>query len=82
MNIQPDSIIVDPPRAGLNSLALETILNFNPNRIVYVSCDPMTLVRDLNALKEHYIVNELTPFDMFPNTYHVECCVLLTKKDN
>lgn len=79
LKIKPNSIIVDPPRAGLNKIAIDTILNFSPDRIVYVSCDPMTLVRDLNILKEHYTIEEVTPFDMFPNTYHVECCVALTK---
>lgn len=81
LKIKPNSIIVDPPRVGLNKDAIETIFNFNPQTIVYVSCDPLTLVRDLNILKEHYEINEVTPFDMFPNTYHVECCVLLTKKE-
>lgn len=80
LNIKPNSIIIDPPRAGLNVETINTILKFNPNKIIYVSCDPMTLVRDLNRLKEYYFIDEITPFDMFPNTYHVECCVSLTKK--
>jgi len=82
LKIKPDSIIVDPPRAGLNKEAINTILNFKPKKIVYVSCDPMTLVRDLNSLKDYYNIDEITPFDMFPNTYHVECCVCLTTKND
>lgn len=81
LTIKPDSIIIDPPRAGLSRDAIKTILNFNPKTIVYVSCDPMTLVRDLNILKDYYIIEELTPFDMFPNTYHIECCVLLKSRN-
>lgn len=80
LKIKPDAIIIDPPRAGLNKEAIDTILNFNPQTIIYVSCDPMTLVRDLNILKEQYDIIEVTPFDMFPNTYHVETISLLKRK--
>lgn len=76
----PDIIVVDPPRAGLDATAINQIIKLNPIRIVYTSCDPMTLVRDLNILKEKYIIKEITPFDMFPNTYHVESVVLLEHK--
>lgn len=69
---KPTSIIVDPPRSGLNKETIDIILKLEPTKIVYVSCDPMTLVRDLNILKEKYEIKEITPFDMFPNTYHVE----------
>ena len=73
-------VVVDPPRSGLSKKALNNILEINPNRIVYVSCDPATLSRDINLLKEDYEVKEITPVDMFPNTYHVECVCLLMKK--
>lgn len=79
---KPDTIIVDPPRSGLTKITIEQILKFNPDKIIYVSCDPMTLVRDLNILKENYKILEITPFDMFPNTYHVECVTLLEKIDD
>lgn len=76
-----DSIIVDPPRSGLDKLTINTILNIKPKSIVYVSCDPATLVRDLNILSKEYDLIEVTPVDMFPNTYHVECvCILKYKK--
>lgn len=80
LNFNPDIIIVDPPRSGLNKETINNILKFNSNEIIYVSCDPMTLVRDLNILNKYYNIKEITPFDMFPNTYHVECLTYLTKK--
>jgi 23S rRNA (uracil1939-C5)-methyltransferase len=73
-------VVVDPPRSGLSKKALSNVLEVNPNRIVYVSCDPATLSRDINLLKDNYEVKEVTPVDMFPNTYHVECVCLLMKK--
>ena len=77
---KPDVIIVDPPRAGLDSNTIKEIINLNPQKIIYTSCDPMTLARDLKILSDKYSIIEITPFDMFPNTYHVECVVLLVKK--
>ncbi len=77
---KPTSVIIDPPRSGLNQETIDIILKLEPTKIVYVSCDPMTLVRDLNILKEKYEIKEITPFDMFPNTYHVENVCLLLKK--
>lgn len=76
-NFKADIVIVDPPRAGLDSNSINNIIKINPNKIIYVSCDPVTLARDLNILKEYYDVLEITPFDMFSNTYHVECACLL-----
>ncbi len=73
-------VVMDPPRSGLSKKAMKNILEINPNRIVYVSCDPATLSRDINLLNETYEVKEITPIDMFPNTYHVECVCLLMKK--
>lgn len=80
LNFNPDIIIVDPPRSGLNKETINNILKFNSKEIVYVSCDPMTFVRDLNILNEHYNIEEITPFDMFPRTHHVECVAHLIKK--
>ena len=75
-----DVIIVDPPRSGLDKEVIDRIILFNPSDIIYVSCDPITLARDLKLLKNKYIIEEVTPFDMFPNTYHVETVVLLSHK--
>ena len=79
LNFNPDIIIVDPPRSGLKNITIANILKMNPKQIIYVSCDPMTLVRDLNILSKNYNIEEITPFDMFPNTKHVECLVNLKK---
>lgn len=76
-----DLIIVDPPRSGLDKKTINNIKRINPKEIIYVSCDPMTLVRDLKELKEDYLIKEITPVDMFPNTHHVECVCLLCRKD-
>ena len=79
-NYKPNTIIVDPPRAGLDSLALSQILNIKPKKLVYVSCDLLTLDRDLKLLSNDYDILELTPVDMFPYTAHVESvCVLKLK---
>ena len=79
-NYKPDIIIVDPPRAGLDSLALSQILNIRPKTLVYVSCDLMTLARDLKLLSNDYDILELTPVDMFPYTAHVESVCALKYK--
>ncbi|MDD2203280.1 MAG: 23S rRNA (uracil(1939)-C(5))-methyltransferase RlmD [Bacilli bacterium] len=76
-----DTIVMDPPRNGVDKKTLDTIIKINPQQIVYISCNPATLARDLKILSEHkYELVEVTPFDMFPQTNHVECVVLLYKK--
>lgn len=77
-----DLIIVDPPREGLDKKTKENIKRINPQTIIYVSCEPSTLMRDLNDLKNKYDIKEINVCDMFPNTYHVENVVLLTKVHN
>lgn len=80
VNKNIDVVIVDPPRSGLDKNTINYILKNNIKKVIYVSCDPMTLMRDLNILKEMYDIKEITPFDMFPHTYHVECvCSLIHK---
>ncbi len=80
IKLSPNVIIVDPPRGGMDKKAIRYILNSNASKIIYVSCDPMTLVRDLKMLSDNYKIIEITPFDMFPNTYHVENVCLMEKK--
>lgn len=80
LNFNPDIIIVDPPRSGLNKETIDNILKFNSKELIYVSCDPMTMVRDSNILNKKYEIMEITPFDMFPNTKHVECLTYLKIK--
>ena len=78
--IRPDCIVVDPPRKGMYPEALENIVRMQPRRIVYVSCDPATLARDVKRLAESgYEVTAGTAVDMFPRTFHVETVVLLSK---
>ncbi|MBE6904344.1 MAG: 23S rRNA (uracil(1939)-C(5))-methyltransferase RlmD [Ruminococcaceae bacterium] len=80
-NVKPDIIIVDPPRKGCDSAVLEDIKALAPEKIVYVSCDPATLARDVKILCEgEYTVKEVFPFDMFPRTAHVESVVCLTRR--
>ncbi len=82
-NIKPDCIIVDPPRKGCDSKLIKIISDMNPSRIVYVSCDPATLARDIKLFgEEHYAVRRITPVDLFPGTIHVECVVLMTRISN
>ena len=75
-----DSIIVDPPRAGLSNKTKDMLLKIGSKNIIYVSCDPMTLVRDIKYLSDKYSVKDITLFDMFPNTYHVESVCFLERK--
>ena len=77
---RPDVIITDPPRAGMHDDVIKTILFAEPQRIVYVSCNPATQARDLNALDSRYKVEKIQPVDMFPHTHHIENIVLLKNK--
>lgn len=81
-NVKPDVIFVDPPRKGLDKHTIENILNIKPEKIVYISCNPASLVRDLKLLEESYEIKKIQPVDMFPFTSNVECCAVLTLKDN
>ncbi len=74
---KPDVIITDPPRDGMHPDVVQTILNAEPKRIVYVSCNPATQARDLNLLDAKYKVTAIQPVDMFPHTHHVENVVAL-----
>jgi len=74
---RPDVMIIDPPRAGMHPDVLQAVCTQRPQRIVYVSCNPATLARDLATLKECYHVAEVQPVDMFPHTHHIECVARL-----
>ena len=80
-NIKPDIIVVDPPRKGLDKVTIKNILNVRPRKLVYISCNPATLVRDLKELEEEYDIGGIKPVDMFPFTKHVECCAVLELKN-
>lgn len=75
---RPDVMIIDPPRAGMHEDVVNVILNAQPRRIVYVSCNPATQARDLALLDTKYVVDAIQPVDMFPHTQHVENVVKLT----
>ena len=77
---KPDVIITDPPRAGMHDDVINTILFANPEKIVYISCNPATQARDLNLLDCNYKIKAVQPVDMFPHTHHVENVVLLQRK--
>lgn len=80
LKIAPDAIVVDPPRKGLDKEFIKYLIKLNPKKIVYISCNPATLVRDLeNFIKEGYELSEIQPVDMFPHTYHIETIVKLFK---
>lgn len=78
---KPDVIITDPPRDGMHKDVVQQILNISPKRIVYVSCNSATQARDLELMKDKYVVVKVQPVDMFPQTHHVENVVLLKKKN-
>lgn len=76
-----EGIIVDPPRSGLSKDVIEMILKKKPKKVIYVSCDIQTLIRDIKLLEDKYEVKKIYAFDMFSYTYHVECCLLLSLKE-
>lgn len=78
--IRPDVVMVDPPRKGCDETFLETILELNPKRIVYISCNPSTQQRDAHILNHQYDLKEITPVDMFPQTTHIETVALFERK--
>lgn len=75
-----DIIFVDPPRKGVDRTAIAVMKKIYPKKIIYISCNPVTMARDLSYLTDLYDVKKVVPFDMFPNTSHVECITLLEKK--
>lgn len=77
---QLDVIILDPPRTGIDKESIKLINELLPKKLIYISCNPVTLARDLKELKENYDIREITPFDMFPLTHHVESVSLLCLK--
>jgi 23S rRNA (uracil1939-C5)-methyltransferase len=77
---KPDIIITDPPRAGMHEDVCKMLLKAEPQKIVYVSCNPATQARDLKILSEKYDIAAVQPVDMFPHTVHVENVVKLVKK--
>ncbi len=80
--VVPDVVMVDPPRKGLDNKSIDNILKIHPKKVVYISCNPATLVRDLAKFEGLYELKSIKPVDMFPFTSHVECVALMGRKDN
>lgn len=80
LKLRPDLMIIDPPRVGMHKDVVKQVLLINPGKIVYVSCNPATLARDLEMLSPEYDIHEIQPIDMFPHTHHIESIALLSKK--
>ena len=79
---RPDLVFMDPPRAGSDEKFLRSLLRAAPPRVVYISCNPETMARDLTTLvKGGYQVRHIQPVDMFPHTEHVECVTLMTRNN-
>ena len=75
------AVVIDPPRKGCDKVFLDQLFAFGPARVVYVSCNPATQIRDLAEFdKAGYVVEEVQPFDLFPQTKHLECVAVLRKK--
>ncbi|MDF1657645.1 MAG: class I SAM-dependent RNA methyltransferase [Verrucomicrobiales bacterium] len=75
------AVVIDPPRKGSSPEFLEQLIEFGPKRVVYVSCNPATQIRDLEQMKDHYEITKIQPFDLFPQTRHLECVVTLERRD-
>jgi 23S rRNA (uracil1939-C5)-methyltransferase len=79
-NGHPECVITDPPRSGMHPDVVKQLSDLQLQRLVYVSCNPSTMSRDLKLLKEVYNVESVQPVDMFPQTYHIEAVAKLTRK--
>ncbi len=75
--IIPDIVMIDPPRKGMDAQSVENILKIEPKKLVYISCNPATLIRDLQKLEEKYEIKMIKPVDMFPFSKHIECIAVL-----
>ena len=77
---RPELVITDPPRMGMHQNVIKALIHLNPERIVYVSCNPATQARDMKLMSDHYEAIKTQPIDMFPHTQHIENIVLLKSK--
>lgn len=75
-----DVVFVDPPRKGMDETSIDNLLKIEPKKIVYISCNPATLVRDLAKFEKKYDIEKIIPVDLFPYTSHVECVATISLK--
>ena len=80
INSDIDCIIIDPPRSGLNKETMKNIVTIKPDNLIYMSCNPLTFVRDMQILNKIYNVDEFYYLEMFPRTKHMECLAILNLK--
>jgi 23S rRNA (uracil1939-C5)-methyltransferase len=80
LDTRPDVLIIDPPRVGMHPDVVNRVIAIAPDRIVYVSCNPATLARDLALIKDYYQVEEVQPVDLFPHTFHIESVARLSRR--
>ena len=79
-NEKPDIVIIDPPRAGMHKNVINSVLNSNPEKIIYISCNVATQARDIRLLDLNYKIDKIQPVDMFPHTHHIENIILLKNR--
>jgi 23S rRNA (uracil1939-C5)-methyltransferase len=82
LQLRPDVLVVDPPRAGMHKDVLSSVLELAADRIVYVSCNPATMARDMKELIKQYDIIDIQPVDMFPHTFHIEAVARLVRRTN
>lgn len=80
LDFKPDLLVIDPPRTGIHMNIIEAIMKIRVKKIVYVSCNPATMARDIGNMGREYDIEEIQPVDMFPHTYHIECVAKLVLK--
>jgi 23S rRNA (uracil1939-C5)-methyltransferase len=80
LTIKPDVLIIDPPRAGMHNDVLRMVMDMAVKRVIYVSCNPATMARDIGLLDSNYEIQEIQPVDMFPQTYHTEAVAKMNLK--
>jgi 23S rRNA (uracil1939-C5)-methyltransferase len=80
IEFDPDLVIIDPPRVGMHKKVVKQVLDLAPPKIVYVSCNPATMARDIAMIKDDYRIIEVQPVDMFPHTFHIESVAKLQRR--
>lgn len=80
LKLKPDVLIIDPPRAGMHKNILSRVMELGTERVIYVSCNPATMARDLGTMRQDYHIVEIQPVDMFPHTYHIEAIAKLVRR--